>query len=103
MYKLEYLPVARRDMIEIVRYISQELQNPTAAVQLAMELIEAGDSIPKFPYANPAFIPIRPLKHEYRKLLVQNYFMFYWVDEVKKLVTVARVVYARRDYKRLLE
>lgn len=103
MYKLEYLPVARRDMIEIVRYISQELHNPTAADQLAMELIEAGDSIPKFPYANPAFIPIRPLKHEYRKLLVQNYFMFYWVDEVKKLVTVARVVYARRDYKRLLE
>lgn len=95
--------MARRDMIEIVRYISQELQNPTAADQLAMELIEAGDSIPKFPYANPAFIPIRPLKHEYRKLLVQNYFMFYWVDEVKKLVTVARVVYARRDYKRLLE
>ena len=47
MYKLEYLPVARRDMIEIVRYISQELQNPTAADQLAMELIEAGDSIPK--------------------------------------------------------
>ena len=103
MYKLEYLPVARRDMIEIVRYISQELQNPTAADKLAMELIEAGDSIPKFPYANPAFIPIRPLKHEYRKLLVQNYFMFYWVDEVMKLVTVARVVYARRDYKRLLE
>lgn len=103
MYKLEYLPVARRDMIEIVRYISQELQNPTAADQLAMELIEAGDSIPKFPYVNPAFIPIRPLKHEYRKLLVQNYFMFYWVDEVKKLVTVARVVYARRDYERLLE
>ena len=102
MYKLEYLPVARRDMIEIVRYISQELQNPTAADQLAMELIEAGDSIPKFPYANPAFIPIRPLKHEYRKLLIQNYFMFYWVDEVKKLVTVARVVYARRDYERLL-
>lgn len=102
MYKLEYLPVARRDMIEIVRYIGQELQNTTAADQLAMELIEAGDSIPKFPYANPAFIPIRPLKHEYRKLLVQNYFMFYWVDEVKKLVTVARVVYARRDYERLL-
>ena len=90
MYKLEYLPVARRDMIEIVRYISQELQNPTAADKLAMELIEAGDSIPKFPYANPAFIPIRPLKHEYRKLLVQNYFMFYWVDEVKKLVKIGR-------------
>lgn len=29
--------------------------------------------------------------------------MFYWVDEEKKLVTVARVVYAKRDISRLLE
>ena len=84
MYKLEYLPVARKDMLEIVRYISRELQNPDAADRLAVELI-------------------RPLKHEYRKILVQNYLMFYWVDEEKKLVTVARVVYAKRDYGRLLE
>ena len=103
MYRIEYLPAARQDMIEIVRYISQELQNPTAANQLAVELIEAGDGIPRFPYANPAYTPIRPLKHEYRKLLVQNYAMFYWVDEVEQLVTVARVIYARRDYERLLE
>lgn len=103
MYKLEYLPVARQDMIEIVRYVSQELLNPTAADQLAMELIKAGGGIPRFPYSNPAYTPIRPLKREYRKLLVQNYFMFYWVDEVEKLVTVARVVYAKRDYERLLE
>ena len=35
MYKLEYLPVAQRDMVEIVRYISGELQNPAAADRLA--------------------------------------------------------------------
>lgn len=103
MYRIEYLPVALQDMIEIVRYISQELQNPAAADQLATELIKAGDSIPSFPYANPAYAPIRPLKHEYRKLLVENYFMLYWVDEAEQLVTVARVVYAKRDYERLLE
>lgn len=103
MYKLEYLPVAQQDMVEIVRYISRELKNPAAADQLAVALIEAGESIPAFPYAHPAYIPIRPLKHEYRKLLVQNYLMFYWVDEDMKLVTVARVIYAKRDYGLLLE
>ena len=41
MYKLEYLPVARKDMIEIVRYISRELQNPDAADRLAVELVNA--------------------------------------------------------------
>ena len=68
-----------------------------------MELIDAVEGVLHFPYATPAYPAIRPLKHEYRKILVQNYLMFYWVDEEKKLVTVARVVYAKRDYGRLLE
>ena len=103
MYELEYLPAARRDMVEIVRYLSLALGAPAAAERLARALIQAADAIPQFPYANPAYIPIRPLKHEYRKLLVQNYMLLYWVDEKKKLVTVARVVYARRDLEPLLE
>lgn len=103
MYKLEYLPVAQKDMVEIVQYISRKLGNPTAAEQLAVELIEAGDGIPEFPYSNPAYVPVRPLKREYRKLLVRNYLMFYWVDEAAKLVTVARVIYAKRDHELLLE
>ena len=103
MYKLEYLPVAQRDMVEIVRYISGELQNPTAAARLAMELVNAAENVLTFPYALPSYQPIRSLKREYRKILVQNFLMFYWVDEEKKLVTVARVVYAKRDISRLLE
>lgn len=103
MYKLEYLPVAQRDMVEIVRYISGELQNLAAADRLAMELVNAAESILTFPYALPAYQPIRPLKREYRKILVQNFLMLYWVDEAKKLVTIARVVYAKRDVARLLE
>ena len=103
LYKLEYLPVARKDMIEIVRYISRELQNPDAADRLAVKLVNAAESVLTFPYAAPAYQPIRSLKHEYRKILVQNYLMFYWVDEEERLVTVARVVYAKRDYGRLLE
>ena len=103
MYKLEYLPVAQRDMVEIVRYIGGELQNPTAAARLAMELVNAAESVLTFLYALPSYQPIRSLKREYRKILVQNFLMFYWVDEEKKLVTVARVVYAKRDISRLLE
>lgn len=103
MYKLEYLPIARQDMVEIVRYISRDLQNPTAAEHLAAELIETAESLVSFPYAQPAYLPIRPLKHEYRKLVVRNYLMFYCVDENNKIVTIARVIYAKRDHERLLE
>ncbi len=103
MYKLEYLPIARQDMIEIVQYISHDLSNPTAAEKLADELINAGDRITAMPYINPAYVPIKPLTHEYRKLLVENYIMFYWVDEETKTVTIARVIYSKRDYRHLLE
>ena len=103
MYKLEYLPSARRDLVDIVGYISHELNNPAAADRLAIALVEAGDSLSAFPYANPVHTPLRPLKHEYRKILVRNYFMFYRVDEEKQLITVARVIYARRSLDALLD
>jgi toxin ParE1/3/4 len=102
MYKLSYLPIARQDMADIVRYISHDLGNPSAAGKLAAELVEVADGIPAFPYSNAAYTPISPLKHEYRKLPVQNFIILYWVDETEKVVTVARIIYARRDYEKLL-
>ena len=103
MYKLEFLPSARQDMVEIVRYISKELHNPAAANRLATSFLEAADRAATFPYAAPSYNPIRSLKHEYRKLVVQNYLMFYWVDEQEKVVTMEYVTYAKRDYEQLLD
>lgn len=88
--------------MEIVRYISGDLQKPAAADRLAMELVNAAESVLTFPYALPR-ITNPSVECEYRKILVQNFLMFYWVDEEKKLVTVARVVYAKRDVAKLLE
>lgn len=103
MYKIEYLPIARDDMLDIMRYISRELNNPVAASRLATQLVNAAEDIRKFPYSAPAYTPIRALKHEYRKIPVQNFLIFYWVDEHKKLVTIARIIYAKRNYGRLLK
>ena len=103
MYSVEYLPIARQDMVEIALYVAQELRNPAAAKRIAVRLTEAGEGLREFPYAQPAYAPLRPLKHEYRKLLVENYMMLYWVTESEKRVTIARVVYARRNYAKLLE
>ena len=103
LYRVEFLPSAQADMVEIVRYISQELFNPIAAENLAEDFVKTADSLVTFPYAHEAYIPIRPLKHEYRKASVKNYLMFFWVEEEKKTVTIARVIYAARDYGKLLK
>jgi len=89
-------------MMDIAQYISHELLNPTAAEKLADKMIDAAERLTDFPYINAVHQSIKPLKNEYRKLIVKNYIMFYWVDEKEKLVTIARVIYARRDYEELI-
>ena len=103
MYKLEYLPVARHDMVEIVKYISHVLYNPSAAEKLAEEMIQAAERLTELPYIYPVHRTIKPLKQEYRKLIIKNYILFYYVDEKEKKVVVARAVYSRRDYEKLFD
>ena len=102
MYKLEYLPIAMYDMVEIAKYISQDLCDPQAAENLAYGMIQAAERLAAFPYVCPIHRALKPLKYEYRKLLVRNYIMFYWVDEKERKVTIARVIYSRRDYENFL-
>ena len=96
-YAIEYLPSALEDLKEIVRYIARTLQNPKAAENLAHEIIKKIDLLADFPYSAPRYTPIKPLEYEYRKLLVKNYFAFYRIDEMKKTITVARIIYAKRN------
>ena len=103
MYSLEYLPIAKQDMIDIAWYISHKLSNPIAAERLANEMVEAAEKLTDFPYAYSAYHPIRPLQQEYRRIPVQNYLMFYYVDEAQKRITIARVIYTRRDYENQLD
>ena len=102
MYQLEFLPVALQDMAEIIRYISHDLDNKTAATALSENLISSAERLCDFPYAYPVYQPIRPLNNEYRKCVVQNYLMFYTVDESKKKVVVYRVIYGKRDVEKLI-
>lgn len=97
MYKLEFLPSAKKDIEEIAYYITTTLCNPTAAVSLVENILNAAENLVDMPYSCPLYYPLKPLKKEYRKLLVKNYMLFFYVDESNKTVTVAKVIYARRS------
>lgn len=103
MYNVLFLPLAQNDLVEIVRYIANELHNEQAANSFADEIMKATDRLADFPYAYPVYMPIRSTKNEYRKISVQNYLIFYTVDERTKTVTIARVIYAKRDYDKLMK
>ena len=101
MHHLDYLPVALDDMVEIVSYIANDLSNPAAADRLADEFVEKAEGLREFPFRNPIYRTVKPVKYEYRTLAVKNYVMFYFV--IGDLITIARVVYARRNFDGLLE
>lgn len=95
MYAIEYLPLALEDLKEIVYYITYTLKNPAAAENLGQEIIKKINLLAKIPYSPRYYRSVKTLFHEYRKLLLKNYFVFYWVNEEKRIVTVARIIYAR--------
>lgn len=66
MYTIEYLPIARRDMVDIAKYIGVKLANPDAAERLAEKMAESAEDLANMPYKCPMYIPVKPLKHEYR-------------------------------------
>ena len=102
-YAVSYLPAAVDDLKETVSYIAHTLGNPSAADRLSEEIVRQIDTLADFPYSAPAYTPISQLEHEYRRLRVKNYFVFYWVDEDKKAITIARVIYARRNTSTILQ
>ena len=102
MYELDFLPVAKRDINEIILYISDTLDAPQAALVLLDALESSAQHLKEFPYICRLYDIGMPLKFEYRALPVKNYLVFYVVLEDKKTVEIHRVIYAKRDMSKIL-
>lgn len=96
-------PLALDDMTQIVTYVAKELDSPEAAQKLASRFVEGIESLSKLPARCPLYQPPRPLRHEYRRLAVGNYLVFFWVSEEEEMVTVVRVIYGYRNLPKMIE
>ncbi|MDE6710327.1 MAG: type II toxin-antitoxin system RelE/ParE family toxin [Oscillospiraceae bacterium] len=103
MYDLVFLPEAGKDISDISRYIGVELCNPDAADRLVDKILSETEKLTDMPYMYSVYESPLPLKFEYRKLLVKNYTVFYYIDESEKAVKIARVIYAKRNFSNVLE
>ena len=102
MYRIEYLPVAVQDLTDITRYIGITQRDPFTANRLTEKIMSAIENLREMPYKYQSFRLSKPLSNDYRRFRVNNYIVFYTVDESKKLVTIYRVLYQKRDYEKLL-
>lgn len=103
MYKIEFLPLAKKDIDDIIYYISHNLKNITASKKLRDLFMQSLDNIIEFPYGSSIYQSVGTLKYEYRSYRVKNCLMFYMVNEKQKLITIVRVLYQKMDINNILE
>ncbi|NJD03080.1 MAG: type II toxin-antitoxin system RelE/ParE family toxin [Ruminiclostridium sp.] len=101
MYKLKYLPLAQKDLRDIINYIADNLKAPKAAMDLVDALERSIQRLQRFPFSCRVYQPIEPLEDEYRTLTVKNYLVFYVVTEHE--VEIRRIVYAMMDIKNIIK
>lgn len=102
-YKLEILPVAKKDIDDIIHYISNTLKNKTAAANLSINFIKSLNNITAFPYGIPEYTPTSKLTYTYRSAKVKKFLLFYTIDEKSKTITVARGLYQKMNVNKILE
>jgi len=102
MYEIEFLPLAKKDIDEIIYYISHHLKNKTAAKKLRDLFMSSIEKIAEFPYGLPVYQTTSALKNEYRRYKIKNFIMFYIINEEDKIITIARVLYQKMDIKNIL-
>ncbi|NPV45049.1 MAG: type II toxin-antitoxin system RelE/ParE family toxin [Firmicutes bacterium] len=100
-YKIRYLPLASKDLTNIVSYIADELKAPKAAMDLIDALDTSISRLAQFPYSWRVYQSEKSLDYEYRVLPVKNYLVFYVVKE--QVVEIHRVIYAKMDLSKVIK
>ena len=101
-YRVDVSEVAENDLYDIVRYIASQLSAPVTALRMMDLLEEAMASLAEMPQRFSLLSDERLSQMGYRKLVVKNYLVFFSIDEPNKVVDVERILYARRDWLRIL-
>ena len=102
-YSVEITPFAESALREIGQYIKVNLgstQNAISTLTAIREEIAGLDVMPaRFPLT-----PDEPWRSEgVRRMLVRNFYVYFWVDEAAKTVRVVHVIYVGRIQKAQLD
>ena len=86
MYKIKYLPLAVQDLDEIARYLSGFYPKTASRVlkELREKITKLGDP--------PKMCEVYRLDPAYRRLVVDQYLVFYRVNDENKIVEIHRVL-----------
>ena len=100
MYRLRINPVAKQDLSDIKEYITKELDNPIAAINVVSTIIESYKKLKDYPKLGLELSSKVKVNTDYRYLISGNYLVFYKIEG--NYISIYRILHARRDYVKLL-
>jgi len=102
-YKVRIMKPAQNEMREVYRYIANDLQNPTAARNRVILIDEKIQSLKENPARFSLVQDDYLASKGFRLIVAKNHLIFFVIREESKIVSVMRVLYARRDWIRMLK
>ena len=101
-YTLIISPAAQGDIYDIYRYISFELKAEIAAKSIYDRLITMIDSLVNMPERHP-LVDWEPWKSlNVRKVPVDKFVIFYFVNKKESIVSILRVLYGGQNVEDLI-
>ena len=100
MNNLHLSEEAQNDLMEIKAYIEEELLNPSAALATVSRITKSLRILQTYPLTGTSLSSIADIESDYRFIVSVNYISFYRVYDSE--VYIDRILYARRDYMRIL-
>lgn len=96
-YGYRFTEQAETDLSGILQYISEDLSDPSAATALGRKVFEKIDAIRHF--LQPGMVVDNPFltDHDVRRVLIDNYILYYKAVDAEKVVCIIRIVYAKRN------
>lgn len=102
-YSVKITPYAKEQMTQIRDYISHQLLNPDAAKNLILKIRKETSQLRQFP-ERIRTIDEQPWGYQgVRKIIVNNFYVYFWIDEEHLEVYVTAVAYARRNQEKVLK
>ena len=102
IYRVEITKPAQTDMIQLYSYIADTMKEPRSARRVYTSIRDKIMSLDEMP-ERYAVIDEPPYNEiGVRRMLIENYIVFYVAHREQKLVTVLRVVYNRREWRNIL-
>ncbi len=100
MNNLHLSEEAQNDLLEIKAYIEEELRNPSAALATVSRITKSLHILQNHAQAGASLSSIADIESDYRFIVSGNYISFY--RAYGNEVFIDRILYARRDYMRIL-